>query len=683
MLEGDSSLVHDVEMEDDYYDDSYQDDELQDYQHYHQEPQELEEADEAEDQHREPEHHDMEIQGLGIQENAQPGNSMYSGAVQVHPDEFRDEDLTVKPLSPQSPRKEASVEQPPPPIEKDANKLAAKDSATAETTTSTSVPEGRKRSTSNLRARNTDSFYEDDTLETKKITLTPGLLRDDGTPFSSTTSPNPETIPSASASAPASAQASAPASASASKSASAPASNNVSPQADSDSVDKNLTPDEKPQHDSDKKKKEKKSGLISGLFKRKDKKNHHHHEEDKVASSESSSRLGTSLSRDSSANASKNSLVSSSSMASRDEEEKSGKKEKEDMVPPVDKKTSSEQRPRSRANSQTGSHSSYERPLHASNLSKALPERPNERSSAEPPKIASQPSSQPPSKPSSPVKSDPPSASMSEFNYISPSGVISSSSDTPIDQPSQTQQDAPSAGIALPESQISRPSTSHIDQGDVNSRAMSTLSEQQESPVRPDSSSRSRSIEPIQQTESLQPAVMGSPEADNFSRPRSPEKGRRESPVREREQSREPQPPSQVPSQVQISEAEGSLPEPEPTIPAPVAATESAAEPTKPPSSSSSSLAASQPAETPIPQQPPQPTWNDASLRAYLGDEPGSGGVRDLFIIVLNDKGNITPAGSDHPAMTTLYKEEHKVLKDMNNQLDELMCGWLGRKGIV
>jgi hypothetical protein len=53
--------------------------------------------------------------------------------------------------------------------------------------------------------------------------------------------------------------------------------------------------------------------------------------------------------------------------------------------------------------------------------------------------------------------------------------------------------------------------------------------------------------------------------------------------------------------------------------------------------------------------------------------------IRDLFIIV-HDKSNIPPAGTDHPVTGRLFKEESKRLKEMNNQLDEMLVNWMSRR---
>lgn len=83
------------------------------------------------------------------------------------------------------------------------------------------------------------------------------------------------------------------------------------------------------------------------------------------------------------------------------------------------------------------------------------------------------------------------------------------------------------------------------------------------------------------------------------------------------------------------------------------------------------------PASTVVPST--TPTWNDASLRTYLEDESD---IRDLLIIV-HDKSNVPPAGSEHPITGSLFKEESKQLNEMHNRLDELLNGWLSRRVAV
>jgi hypothetical protein len=70
------------------------------------------------------------------------------------------------------------------------------------------------------------------------------------------------------------------------------------------------------------------------------------------------------------------------------------------------------------------------------------------------------------------------------------------------------------------------------------------------------------------------------------------------------------------------------------------------------------------------------PTWSDSSLRSYLDEDND---IRDLFIIV-HDKSNVPPAGPDHPITGRLFKEESKRLKEMNNQLDDMLVNWMSRR---
>jgi hypothetical protein len=70
------------------------------------------------------------------------------------------------------------------------------------------------------------------------------------------------------------------------------------------------------------------------------------------------------------------------------------------------------------------------------------------------------------------------------------------------------------------------------------------------------------------------------------------------------------------------------------------------------------------------------PTWSDSSLRSYMDEDND---IRDLFIIV-HDKSNIPPAGPDHPITGRLFKEESKRLKEMNNQLDEMLVNWMSQR---
>lgn len=70
------------------------------------------------------------------------------------------------------------------------------------------------------------------------------------------------------------------------------------------------------------------------------------------------------------------------------------------------------------------------------------------------------------------------------------------------------------------------------------------------------------------------------------------------------------------------------------------------------------------------------PTWSDASLRTYLENDQD---IKDLLIIV-HDKSNVTPVGSDHPLMTNLFSNERNKLSEMQSQLDSMLMTWMTRK---
>lgn len=70
------------------------------------------------------------------------------------------------------------------------------------------------------------------------------------------------------------------------------------------------------------------------------------------------------------------------------------------------------------------------------------------------------------------------------------------------------------------------------------------------------------------------------------------------------------------------------------------------------------------------------PAWSDASLRSYLDD--GSD-IRDMLLVV-HDTSGVVPVGPDHPIMAGLFVEERGVVKELGGQLDSLLGEWLERK---
>lgn len=95
-----------------------------------------------------------------------------------------DEAAQVAPLKPRA-QKSVQIVDPANPDSKEESPTSAKGNRTSEEIFETNGVEGPKRKADGTVR---DSFFKDDTVETKKITLTPNLLRDDGTVRASTDS---------------------------------------------------------------------------------------------------------------------------------------------------------------------------------------------------------------------------------------------------------------------------------------------------------------------------------------------------------------------------------------------------------------------------------------------------------------------------------------------------------------
>ena len=74
-----------------------------------------------------------------------------------------------------------------------------------------------------------------------------------------------------------------------------------------------------------------------------------------------------------------------------------------------------------------------------------------------------------------------------------------------------------------------------------------------------------------------------------------------------------------------------------------------------------------------------QQSWSDSSLRAWLED--GSE-VRDLMVLV-HDTSGVEPVSEDHPILAGLFTEERKGVSEMMGRLDGLLGEFLGGRGIV
>lgn len=70
------------------------------------------------------------------------------------------------------------------------------------------------------------------------------------------------------------------------------------------------------------------------------------------------------------------------------------------------------------------------------------------------------------------------------------------------------------------------------------------------------------------------------------------------------------------------------------------------------------------------------PAWSDASLRNYLED--GSE-IRDLLLMI-NDTTGVVPVSKDHPLMSGLYVEETKAAQNLSSELDRLLAGLMDNR---
>ena len=92
-------------------------------------------------------------------------------------------------------------------------------------------------------------------------------------------------------------------------------------------------------------------------------------------------------------------------------------------------------------------------------------------------------------------------------------------------------------------------------------------------------------------------------------------------------------------------------------------------------STASTSSAAAPPSRTP---SAATATWNDATLREYL-DDAAQRDTKALLQLVYDTSG-VVPVAADHPLIADLFLDERKAVREMGAELDGLLMGWLGRK---
>lgn len=128
------------------------------------------------------EEEDLEAECLAQKQQHQDQQAAAAQQASNEPGEMEDETAKVEPLKPRSQQAEAAGPDAQNQDGQDAPSAARGQGRTSEEIFETKSGDGPKK-TSDGTVR--DSFFKDDTVETKKITLTPNLLRDDTAPRSS------------------------------------------------------------------------------------------------------------------------------------------------------------------------------------------------------------------------------------------------------------------------------------------------------------------------------------------------------------------------------------------------------------------------------------------------------------------------------------------------------------------
>ena len=114
---------------------------------------------------------------------------------------------------------------------------------------------------------------------------------------------------------------------------------------------------------------------------------------------------------------------------------------------------------------------------------------------------------------------------------------------------------------------------------------------------------------------------------------------------------------------------------PAPPTAKPIDQSAAAATTTRQTSTSTSSLS-----RTPSNGVPAAPAWNDASLRTYLEDA-GATEVRELLQLVYDTSG-VVPVAAEHPLVVDLFAEERGKVRKLGVELDGLLSGWLEKKRV-
>jgi hypothetical protein len=495
--------------------------------------------------------------------------------------------------------------------------------------------------------RNTDSFFRDESIETRKITLTPNILRDDSS--SITSRPSNDRGPSF------------------------------------ELIEKELRGDGKPVK-VEKQKKEKKPGLLGGLFKRsKDKKS-------KTGDGDKNGKTSGEMSRESpSMDLDDGSPIDRSAVEKQLRQEaelgRSGSKNKLQKSPPISLSPSGTNSPVEARQAEAAAQKKHsaDSTSTASSISTTsrvispIAEKPAERRDT-------------PSEPASKVRilTNISNKLHSPVDGVKPEKVKRAKTREALDVDSTPEEEevdpfgdqAEASELLAPPPGLQKPgamsSTERLSESPVHVTAEDATPDSEPPPLVGDSSSNSSADELASLRSSPSPPMVHSAGTDATSR------GLSSSPTLSPE-SHSPIHgdnlgfPSIVNRQVQ---QESQLPPPPTRSPPPQPA---GTQPPLSPPMTMNAQAVSTPARnnststvasTLSPTTSNIPPWSDAHLRAYL-DDPSD--IRDLLLVV-HDTSGVVPVGPDHPLMSNLFVEERGKVQEMHTALDGLLGQWLAKK---
>lgn len=472
--------------------------------------------------------------------------------------------------------------------------------------------------------RNTDSFFKDDNVETRKITLTPNLLRDDSSGSTMRSFDSKEWGPSL------------------------------------ESLEKNGFADKSKE---DKKKKEKKPGMLSGLFKRKDKKpksNQDPEYSDVEKQSEEFGR-GSPQSKGSDDSPTERSLSEKDSSTQPQRQTSKGKLQKSPRggdVSPLKNRQAVPETGSPEPTTQQSSASPNSRPSEQQNAGTMRLVSPESEDASEETSRNQSPDPSPEQRSGSnsasrltnmlgrapsetrpeKVKKAKQRVQLDDFDSSPDEEKSADPFADPVDEPEESFRSRGDSDAAerLSESPV------QISPTDAQSpeNELSQDLDQEPDPHKPPDLTGDTSS---QDSHSISPASTPSPhESPSTSLPSAPNLTASR--------------PAGSPSPTTLTPLLAPAPTP-PTRPAPIPTHELSH---SPPPSSTTSL----------------PAWSDASLRSYLDD--GSD-IRDMLLVV-HDTSGVVPVGPDHPIMAGLFVEERGVVKELGGQLDGLLGEWLERK---